>query len=355
MRSTIKFPVILSFLFGLVFSVNILASEEATEGKFDAGKLIVGHIADAHEWHLWGHTVFHLPVIIYSQDKGFSVFSSSHFEEGNGIYDGYKMEGHDIVAVNDDGSINEGSTKKIWDLSITKNVCSLFIGVTLLLIIMISIARKYTRNTNVPPKGLQSWLEPIIIFVVDDVIKPGIGEKHYRRFVPLLLTCFFFIWINNMLGQIPFFPGGANLTGNIACTMTLAVIIFIIQMANTKKYYWRHIFAMPGVPGWVLPLITFIEVLGIFLKPFVLMVRLFANMLAGHMVILSFISLIFIFGELNQWLGLGVSVLSIAFSVFVSMLELLVAFIQAYVFTLLASIYFGMALEEDHHAKEEHA
>lgn len=231
----------------------------------------------------------------------------------------------------------------------------MFVGVAILLVIMISIARKYTRNTNVPPKGLQSWLEPIIIFVVDDVIKPGIGEKHYSRFVPFLLTAFFFIWVNNMLGQIPIFPGGANLTGNTACTLSLALIVFIMQMANTKKYYWRHIFAMPGVPGWVLPLIVFIEVLGIFLKPFVLMVRLFANMLAGHMVILSFISLIFIFGELNQWLGWGVSILSIAFSVFVSMLELLVAFIQAYVFTLLASIYFGMALEEDHHAKEEHA
>ncbi len=347
---------ILSLLLGIVFSANgVFASEQKEGEKFDAGKLIVGHIADSHEWHLWGHTVIHLPVIIYSQNKGFSVFSSSHFEEGNGTYDGYKMNGHEIAAVNDDGSINEEATKKIWDLSITKNVLSLFIGSVLLLVILISIARKYTRNTNAPPKGLQSWLEPVIIFIVNDVIKPGIGEKHYRRFVPFLLTIFFFIWINNMLGLIPVFPGGANLTGNTACTLTLAVIVFIIQMANTKKYYWRHIFAMPGVPGWILPLITFIEVLGIFLKPFVLMVRLFANMLAGHMVILSFISLIFIFGELNQWLGWGVSVLSVAFSVFIYMLELLVAFIQAYVFTLLASIYFGMALEEDHHTKEEHA
>ena len=345
------------FLFlGLLASANFaFASEENKSEKFDAGKLIVGHIADSHEWHLFGDIKIFLPVIIYSQEKGFSVFSSSHFEEGNGIHDGYKMNGHEIAAVNDDGSINEEATKKIWDLSITKNVLSLFIGAVLLLIILISIARKYTRNTNVPPKGLQSWLEPIIVFVIDDVIKPGIGEKHYRRFVPFLLTAFFFIWINNMLGQIPIFPGGANLTGNTACTITLALIVFIMQMANTKKYYWRHIFAMPGVPGWVLPLITFIEILGIFLKPFVLLVRLFANMLAGHMVILSFISLIFIFGELNHWLGWGVSILSIGFSVFVSMLELLVAFIQAYVFTLLASIYFGMALEEDHHTKEEHA
>ncbi|MBI3500260.1 MAG: F0F1 ATP synthase subunit A [Bacteroidetes bacterium] len=350
-----KIKIIFLFL-GIILSSNfIFASYEKSSEKFDAGKLIVGHIADAHEWHLWGETKIFLPVIIYSQKKGISVFSSKHFEEGNGIYNGYKMNGHEIAAVNDDGSINEEATKKIWDLSITKNVLSMFVGVAILLLIMISIARRYSRNPNVPPKGLQSWLEPIIVFIIDDVIKPGIGEKHYRRFVPFLLTVFFFILINNMLGQIPIFPGGANFTGNIACTMTLAVIVFIIQMFNTKKYYWRHIFAMPGVPGWVLPLITFIEVLGIFLKPFVLMVRLFANMLAGHMVILSFISLIFIFGELNQWLGWGVSILSMAFSVFVSMLELLVAFIQAYVFTLLSSIYFGMALEEDHHHSEEHA
>ena len=347
---------ILSLLSVLVLSANIASGSDDTKSeKFDAGKLIVGHIADGHEWHLWGETRIFLPVIVYSEERGFSVFSSAHFEEENGIYEGYKMNGHEIVAANDDGSINEEASKKIWDLSITKNVLSLFIGVFLLLVILISVARRYQRNSNVPPKGLQSLLEPIIVFLIDDVIKPGIGEKHYRRFVPFLLTAFFFIWINNMLGQIPIFPGGANLTGNTACTITLAMIVFIMQMANTKKYYWRHIFAMPGVPGWVLPLITFIEILGIFLKPFVLMVRLFANMLAGHMVILSFISLIFIFGEINQWLGLGVSVLSIAFSVFVSMLELLVAFIQAYVFTLLASIYFGMALEEDHHAKEEHA
>lgn len=346
---------ILALYLGIIFSSDaVFASEEKLSEKFDAGKLIVGHIADAHEWHLLGHTVIHLPVLIYSEDKGWSVFSSSHFEEGEGIYDGYKMNGHEIAACNPDGTIDEEATKKIWDLSITKNVLSMFVGVAILLVIMISIARKYARNTNVPPKGLQSWLEPVIIFMVNDVIKPGIGEKHYRRFVPFLLTVFFFILVNNMLGQVPVFPGGANLTGNVACTMSLAVIVFMMQMANTKKYYWRHIFAMPGVPGWVLPLITFIEVLGIFLKPFVLMVRLFANMLAGHMVILSFISLIFIFGELNQWLGWGVSVLSIAFSVFISMLELLVAFIQAYVFTLLSSIYFGMALEEDHHAKEEH-
>ena len=349
-----KIIALLAFVQIFFFVNQTIASEKQASEKFDAGKLIVGHIADAHEWHLWGETKIFLPVIIYSQERGFSVFSSSHFEEENGMYDGYKLNGHDIVAVNDDGSINEEATKKIWDLSITKNVLSMFVGVFILLLIMISIARRYSRNPNVPPKGLQSWLEPIIIFVVDDVIKPGIGEKHYRRFVPFLLTAFFFIWINNMLGQIPIFPGGANLTGNTACTLTLAMVVFIMQMINTKKYYWRHIFAMPGVPGWVLPLITFIEVLGIFLKPFVLMVRLFANMLAGHMVILSFISLIFIFGEINQWLGLGVSVLSIAFSVFVSMLELLVAFIQAYVFTLLASIYLGMALEEDHHTAEQH-
>ncbi len=354
MRIKRVIPGIFSLLTGLFLSAGQVFAEEGPAGKFDAGKLIVGHIADAHEWHLWGHTVIHLPVIIYSSGKGLSVFSSAHFEEESGIYNGYRMNGHDIVACSADGTIDDAATKNMWDLSITKNVVSMFVSVILLFVVLISVARTYTRNRNSAPRGLQSWLEPIIVFMVDEVIKPGIGEKHYRRFVPFLLTVFFFIWFNNMLGQIPIFPGGANLTGNLATTLTLALIVFIIQMFNSRKYYWRHIFAMPGVPGWVLPLITFIEILGVFLKPFVLMIRLFANMLAGHMVILSFISLIFIFGELNQWLGWGVSVLSVSFSVFVSMLELLVAFIQAYVFTLLSAMYFGMALEEDHHAQEEH-
>jgi F-type H+-transporting ATPase subunit a len=193
--------------------------------------------------------------------------------------------------------------------------------------------------------------------VRDDVAKVSIGEKKYMKYMPFLLTVFFFIWIGNMLGLIPFFPGGANLTGNIAVTMTLAVITFVITMASSKKYYWEHVLWMPGVPVLVKVLIlTPIEILGVFLKPFVLMIRLFANILAGHIVALSFFSLIFIFGEMNAGVGYGVSIFSWAFTVFMFMLELLVAFLQAYVFTLLSAIYFGAALEEHHnHEHPPHA
>lgn len=172
--------------------------------------------------------------------------------------------------------------------------------------------------------------------------------------MPYLLTAFFFIWINNMLGLIPLIPGGANLTGNIAITMSLAVMTLIITVFSANKNYWVHIFAMPGVPMWVLFLLTPIEILGLFLRPFVLMIRLFANMAAGHIIALSFISLIFIFGEMSAGAGMGVGVISLAFMVFMTFLELLVAFLQAYVFTLLSAIYIGAAVEEHHHDAEHH-
>jgi F-type H+-transporting ATPase subunit a len=194
-------------------------------------------------------------------------------------------------------------------------------------------------------------IEPLIIFIRDEVAKTTIGEKKYKRYMPFLLTVFFFIWINNLLGIVPFAPGGANVTGNIAITMTLAVMTLITVVFSATKHYWRHIVAMPGVPVGVLTLLTPIEILSFFLRPFVLMVRLFANITAGHIIILSFFALIFIFGEMNPGLGFGVSVASLAFTVFMTMLELLVAFLQAYVFTLLSAIYIGAAVGEhhDHH------
>ena len=241
-------------------------------------------------------------------------------------------------------------------LSITKNVASLLVVIALMLIVFISIARRYSRNKNSAPKGLQSWLEPIIIFIRDEIAISSIGKKRYAKYMPFLLTVFFFILISNLMGLIPLAPGGANLTGNIAVAMSLALITFIITLISANKNYWRHVFAMPGVPVWVLFLLTPIEILGVFLRPFVLMIRLFANIMAGHIIILSFFSLIFIFGEMNPWVGMSVSVVSIAFTVFMSMLELLVAFLQAYVFTLLSAIYFGAAVEEHHeHEHEPHA
>jgi F-type H+-transporting ATPase subunit a len=220
-----------------------------------------------------------------------------------------------------------------------------------MLFIFLSISASYRKRGVAAPKGLQSLLEPLIIFVRDDIAKASIGEKKYHKYLPFLLTIFFFIFLNNLLGLIPFFPGGVNLTGNIAITLTLAVFTFVITTFSGNKAYWMHIVNAPGVPWWLkipVPLMPIVELTGVITKPFVLMVRLFANITAGHIIALGFISLIFIFGEMKPALGYGVSVVSVIFYVFMGLLELLVAFIQAYVFTLLSALYFGMAIEEHH-------
>jgi F-type H+-transporting ATPase subunit a len=335
---------------------NAPKTHEAPEGeeKFNAGKLIIEHITDAHDWHIAGHVSVPLPVILYS-DKGLEVFMSNVFEHGHAIYKGkqnYALKENHIVVVNEQGQEDEEATAKLWDVSITKNVAAMLVSIALMLWVFISVANTYKRNPNSAPKGIQSLVEPLVIFVRDDIAKSSIGEKKYKKYMPFLLTAFFFIWINNLLGLIPILPGGANVTGNIAIAMTLAVIVFVITVFSGNKHYWKHIVAMPGVPIGVLVLLTPIEIIGIFLKPFVLMIRLFANMLAGHIIALSFFCLIFIFAEMSTGLGLGVSVLSIAFTVFMGMLELLVAFLQAYVFTLLSAMYFGAAVEEAHEHKE---
>lgn len=325
--------------------------------KFSAGELIVDHITDSHEWHIAGShdqaISIPLPVILFS-DKGLDIFLSSAFGHGKKTVEGknlYRIDKNTIYIVNPDGSKNEEATSKLWDISITKNVLSLFVSIAIMLWIFISIAKSYTRNPNTPPSGMQSLLEPLIIFVRDEIAKSNIGEKHYRKYMPFLLTVFFFIWINNLLGLIPVFPGGANLTGNIAIPMTLALVVLIITLFSGNKHYWRHIFAMPGVPVFVIFILTPIEILGVILKPFVLMVRLFANILAGHIIALSFFCLIFIFAELSKGVGFGVSIFTVAFTVFMGMLELLVGFIQAYVFTMLSATYFGAAVEEHGHAE----
>lgn len=322
------------------------------EKKFDAGHMIIEHVADNHQWHLWGHTAIALPVIIKS-DKGVEVFSSSHFgHEGNETYLGenynYAVREGNVVVVDDNGVENEEATHKLWDLSITKNVMAMLISMFLMVWMFLSIAKAYKNNKGKAPRGLQSFVEPLILFVRDDVAKPSIGEKRYERFMPFLLTVFFFIWINNLLGLIPFFPGGVNVTGSISIAMVLAAFTLLITVFAANKHYWHHVFAMPGVPIPVLIILTPIEILGLFLRPFVLMIRLFANITAGHIIALAFFSLIFIFGEMNAGLGYGVSVLSLVFTVFMGALELLVAFLQAYVFTLLSAIYFGAAIDEGH-------
>lgn len=344
-----KVKLIFAIIALFLFSGNIFANEEEqaageeshAESKYDPGESILEHISDAHDWHLFGHVSMPLPIIIYSSTRGLETFSSSRFEHGHASYLGYSL--------NEKNKIVSEEGHEFYDFSITKNVAALFFSIALMLWMFLSVAKSYSRRKGQAPKGMQSFMEPLILFVRDEIARPSIGEKKYMRFMPFLLTVFFFIWINNLLGLIPILPGGANLTGNIAVTLTLAVFTFIITLFVANKNYWHHIFAMPGVPVWVLFLLTPIEIFGIFLRPFVLMIRLFANMTAGHIIALSFFSLIFIFGEMSTGLGFGISILSVAFVVFMTMLELLVAFLQAYVFTLLSAIYFGSAVEEHHH------
>ena len=328
---------------------------EVMAQEFKAGDMIIEHITDSYEWHIItiGHTHVTVPLPIMLYDEGeFHFFSSSEFHHNNGVHDGYFISHKDINSgkiVKKDAQGNE--IRPYLDFSFTKTVLAIFMSMFLLIFIFMSVAKSYKTRVGKAPKGLQSLLEPIIIFIRDDIAKESIGEKKYEKYLPFLLTIFFFVLINNLLGLVPFFPGGANVTGNIGVTGVLAAFTFIITTFSGNKNYWVHIINAPGVPWWLklpIPLMPIVEIMGVFTKPFVLMVRLFANISAGHIIILGFISLIFIFGEIGAGLGYGVAVISVAFSIFMNVLEILVAFIQAYVFTLLSALYFGMATEEHH-------
>jgi len=323
-------------------------------GAFNPGDFMFDHIKDAHEWHILtvghNHISIPLPVILFSKSKGVQVFMSGKFDHGQSTYKGFRIE---TTGENKGKIFDEDGTRPL-DLSITKNVAAMFFSIALILWIFLSVGKAYRKYPIKAPSGLQSFVEPIIVFLRDEVIKPAIGPK-YERYMPYLLSVFFFIWINNMLGLIPIPPGGANLTGNIAVTMVLALFTFFITNFSGNLNYWKHIFNTPGVPVWLklpIPLLPFVEFLGVFTKPLVLMIRLFANITAGHIIVLGFISLIFIFSEMSAGLAYGVSFVSIAFNVFITFIELLVAFIQAFVFTFLSAIYFGLAIEEHH---KEHA
>jgi F-type H+-transporting ATPase subunit a len=328
--------------------------EEVLENEFQAGEMIIEHITDSYEWHIMtiGHTHVSVPLPIMLYDEGkFHFFMSSVFHH-NDSHEGYfishdNMNSGKLVRKNDAGE----EIRPTLDFSFTKNVLAIFLSVFIMIFVFTSVAKAYKRREGKSPKGLQSFMEPIIIFVRDDIAKASIGEKKYKKYLPFLLTIFFFILLNNLLGIIPFFPGGANVTGNIGVTGVLAMFTFIITTFSGNKNYWLHIVNAPGVPWWLkipIPLMPVVELMGVFTKPFVLMVRLFANISAGHIIILGFISLIFIFGEITAGAGYGVAVISVGFSIFMDILELLVAFIQAYVFTLLSALYFGMATEESH-------
>lgn len=342
---------------------------ETTEKKaFDANEVIFGHVLDAHEFHflsykgsdgLQHHATIPLPVILYSPQKGFDVFMSSKFHHGEENYKGYdlltdeeiaeqkldpkKYTAGQIVAINNNGEID--NSIKVYDVSLTRNVVQMLLALTLLVWVMLYMAKKYKSGQGVTsaPKGVQNLIEPVITFVRDEVAKPNLGHR-YKKYFPYLLTIFFFILINNLVGLI---PGSANVTGNIAFTMVLAVISFVVIMFSTNKHYWAHIFN-PPVPMGVKPILIPVEILGVFTKPFALMIRLFANMIAGHIIIISLISLIFIFGALNTYIGWGFSPLSVGFVIFIYLIEILIAFLQAYIFTILTAVFIGQAFEGSH-------
>jgi F-type H+-transporting ATPase subunit a len=356
------------------------SAEDHSSGKFDANEVIFGHVMDAHEFHFFSyegsdgkehHATLPLPVILYSPEKGLSVFSSSKFHHGEDAYEGYRIitqhykEGlkeqgmtddeiklysnEKIYAVNEDGLPD--ASIKVYDLSLTRNVVQMFIALTILVLLMTSIAKKYRNGQGVKtaPKGWQNAIEPVITFLRDEVAKPNLGHN-YKKYMPLLLTIFFFILINTALGLI---PGSANVTGNIAFTAVLGVISFIVIMFSANKHFWKHIF-WPPVPHGIKLIMIPVELLSIFTKPFALIIRLFANMLAGHIIIICLISLIFIFGNLSRGIGWAFSPVSIAFAVFIYVIEILVAFIQAFIFTNLTAVFIGQATE-DHHQHESDA
>jgi F-type H+-transporting ATPase subunit a len=321
--------------------------ENTDKETFNPGKFVIGHVTDSYNWHITkiGNTELSIPllVIVKSQDRGWFAFCSSRLNEG-AVYEGFKISDTDQYKNKVIEILPNNEVVLPTDISITKNVASLLICSALVLWIVLSLARHYRKTPMKTPRGFLGAIEYIVIFVQDEIIKPCVG-KDYLRYSPYLLTLFFFILINNLMGLIPFFPGGANVSGNLAITSVLAVCTFLVVNLSGNKEYWKDIF-WPEVPIWLkvpLPIMPFLELFGIFTKPIALMVRLFANMLAGHMIAMVFMSIIFIFGAISPLVGTGVSVFAIFFAIFMNFLELLVCVIQAYVFTLLSSVFIGLS------------
>jgi F-type H+-transporting ATPase subunit a len=364
MRSKRLFHLFITGFVLFVASFPVWAAPAHNEGKeneqVDVKGIVFKHIGDTYEWHIttWGHThiTIPLPVILYSNNSGWHIFLSSVFEESEGLYEGFYMapEGSKY-----EGKIVEhsaaGEEVRPFDISVTKVTLALVINSLLLVVIILSVARWYRKKERnvVSPGGFVGFMEMLIMMVNDDIVKSCVGHN-YRKFSPYLLTAFFFIFINNLMGLIPIFPGGANVTGNIAITMVLAFCTFAIVNIFGTHAYWKDVF-WPDVPWWLkvpIPMMPFIELLGVFTKPLALMIRLFANMLAGHMAMLVLTCLVFIGATMGLALNGTLVVVSVLFNIFMNMLEILVAFIQAYVFTMLSSVFIGLA-QEEHHVKEE--
>ena len=329
-------------------------TENQPEKEFNTGDLINHHIADSHEFHLfdWRGKSYSmpLPIILYT-NNGLVTFLSNEFHHDNEGKVVVEKKQQQFVRIHDNifyaNKVHEGHADALdyslrpLNFSITKLVFSMLMSVLILTLIFLSVAKSYKNNPSAP-KGLAGFMEPLVLFVRDDIAIPNIGKKKYAKYMPYLLSVFFFIWINNLIGLIPFFPFSSNLTGNIAFTFVMASITFIITTFSGNKNYWKHILT-PPVPKALYPIMVPIEIIGMITKPFALMIRLFANIAAGHIIILSLVSLIFIFKSI------AIAPVSGAFVVFMSMLEMLVAALQAYVFTLLSALFIGQAVADDHH------
>jgi len=381
--------------------------------EFDPGALAFHHISDQNVYNI-GPLQLPLPCILYSKESGVDFFSSGKFhadyhgtgtfannkyvlfegmvrriqgdfpsglvEIGHGslgaveeaIYkeeDGKKVESgkKDVIYLCHngkkyacdnkstlDGGLFGGGLTSFTDFSITKNVVSMIIVLLLMSWLFLKVAKRYTERQGLAPTGVQGLIEPVFLFIQDEVAKPFLGAK-WEKFLPLLMAIFFFILGLNLWGQVPFL-GGSNVTGSLSVTLVLAVIAFLVTNLNGNKHYWEHIFWMPGVPAWVKTILTPVEILGVFIKPLTLMLRLFANITAGHMVVVIFVSLIFVFSKngMNGLAGYLTAPASGLLTIFMLAIELLVAFIQAFVFTILTASYIGAATEEHHHAEEHH-
>ncbi len=327
--------------------LSVAAAAPSEEEEVNVSELVFGHIGDAYEWHIatlggkeWS---IPLPVIVHSS-TGWHVFSSSHLKEGE--YEGLYIASQGT----NEGKIVErnaaGEEVRPFDISITKNVLGLFINSAVLLLILMSCVRWYKKHPveEGAPRGGVGMVEAMVLMIYEDVIKGCIGED-YKRYAPYLLTAFFFVLVNNLMGLIPIFPGGANVTGNIAVTLVLAVCTFILTNVYGSKEYWKEIF-WPEVPVWLkvpIPMMPVIELFGIFTKPFALMIRLFANIMAGHAAILSLIAIIFITVKAGAVINGSMTAVAVLFGIFMDALEVLVAFIQAYVFTMLSAVFIGLS------------
>ena len=384
----------------------------AHDEAYDPVATAMHHIADANEFHILGDLSIPLPVMLYAPDQGWTICLSSKFHHGCNAYDGYVMvhgrvkrvdsknfpkglvdvcigekevavmkKGKPVMKNNKrvmekvafvshntkpyeiehsstlDGGVFGGGITSYYDFSITKNVFTMFLAALLLMFIFFRVAKAYKTRKGMAPTGLQSFMEPFFVFIRDEVCKPMLGNK-YERFQPFIMTIFFFVLVCNLMGLIPFFPGSSNVTGNLAVTMALAFITFIITSINGNRHYWEHVFWMPGIPWWVkVFVLTPVEILGLFIKPFSLMIRLFANITAGHIIILSLVGLIFIFGKNGTYYPGAVAgtIMGTAFMAFMNIIELIVAFIQAFIFAILSATYIGAATEEHEHHDGEHA